>query len=485
MSESFGKLIKSTAVLSAANAVQAAAGFLLLPVYTRYLTPADYGLAELLTTSVMLSTLLVGQGMPSAVLRRYNFVHQDDAGAQRISGSTALAYMLACGFLFCCVLAACRAWLSEVIFDDGQYERLVLVGLTVTLLHGAAGVCESVLRAQFRAGALGAVRLVNFLARAGIVLYLLIPLGWGFESLIYGLAGAEVISTALALFLVRGHIVARFSGSELREMLRYGLPLVGSAASFFVLSLSDRYFLRFLAEPADIGLYSIADRLAGALNLLVFLPLLGMLPSAYFEIARREPEDAPSQFARFGTQFVAGGLLLVAGMVLLAELPVRVLFPENFHPATGAVGILAFAYFLFALSDLLKLGLNITGNTLLLPVRVLVAAVANLGLNWLLIPPFGFHGAAAATALSYGILCIAGWVLSHRYYPIPYETRRLAVISLAALVVLAGHLATADLEDLPRMGLRAGIFVAFGLFLLATRLLEPMVLLRVIRKDPA
>ena len=62
MANTFQKLSKSTAIFSGANAIQAVAAFALLPIYTRYLTPGDYGLAELLITSITLSTILTGQG---------------------------------------------------------------------------------------------------------------------------------------------------------------------------------------------------------------------------------------------------------------------------------------------------------------------------------------------------------------------------------------------------------------------------------------
>ena len=175
----------------------------MLPIYTRYLTPGDYGLAELLITSITLSTIVTGQGIPSAVGRRLNFVYRDDNDAQKTSVSTAIGYLSFCGIVFCAVVALFSTAVSSAVMDSPQYGDLVLVGLVVTLMRGAGSTCEITLRAHFRATSVAAVRLTSFLARAGLILYLLMVSNWGFESLVYGLAASEFVSVGLALFLVR------------------------------------------------------------------------------------------------------------------------------------------------------------------------------------------------------------------------------------------------------------------------------------------
>ena len=268
-------------------------------------------------------------------------------------------------------------------------------------------------------------------------------------------------------------------------MLAYGLPLLGSAGAFFILSLSNRYFLNYMTGPTEVGLYSIADRLANALNLLIFIPLLAFLPAAYFEIASRDSSSAPSQFARFATQFVAGGALLVSGMLLFADVVVSNLFTKAYHESAGAVGILAFGYLLFAASDMTKIGLNITGKTLWLPVPVACAALANIGLNLALIPTLGFLGAALATVMAYGVLWFIGLRLSQRQYPIPYEVRKITIVALGGIALIAGYVGTAELGDLPRFGVRLLMILAYAGFLLLTRTLEPAVLIRVVRSSRA
>ena len=391
--------------------------------------------------------------------------------------------MFFCGTVFCAVVALFSTAVSSAVMDSPQYGNLVLVGLVVTLMRGAGAVSEITLRAQFRATSIAAVRLTSFLTRAGLILYLLMVSDWGFESLVYGLAASEFVAVGLALFLVRGDLALRFSTKELRAMLAYGLPLLGSAGSFFILSLSNRYFLNYMTGPTEVGLFSIADRLANALNLLIFIPLLTFLPAAYFEIASRESNTAPGQFARFATQFVAGGALLVSGMLLFADVVIANLFTKAYHESASAVGILAFGYFLFAASDMTKIGLYITGKTLWLPVPVACAALANVGLNLALIPILGFVGAALATMASYGILWFIGLRISQRQYPIPYEVRKIVIVALGGILLLAGYAGTVELGDLPRVGARFAMIVAYAALLLLTRTLEPAVLIRVIRSS--
>lgn len=480
MSSPFRNLFKSAVVLSGVNVSLALGSIFLLPIYTRYLDPSEYGLAELLLVSTTVSGIFVRQGVPSGVMRHVLYVHDDDRAVQKLVVSTAGLYLLATSLLYVAVLAPFAAEISSALFSDAAYHQLVWGGLAIVTFTTVESIAGCVLQAHYRAWGQAGVGAAGFVARAALTLYLLIVLGWGFESLVWGHVIGRAAQATVGVVLARDHVVWGFSRSEMLAMLRYSLPLVLSSASYFAMSLSDRYFLRYYGTAADIGLYSMGDRFASVLTVVAFNPLLRMWGTTFFEVAREE--GAEPRFANFTTHFVAVGLVLVVATFFAAELPVQLLLDPSFHDCVRVVGVLGLGYFLLCLSDVLKIGLNITGRSKWLPVPIVCAALLNLGLNFALIPRFSYLGAAIATALAYAALALLSWAIARVAYPIPYEWGKLALAVLGALATGAGYWLTEGLDFELRMAARASLIVVYAGFLWAARVVDPLRLVAAVRR---
>ncbi len=465
------RLVSHTLVTSLGNVASGVLGFLLLPLYSRHLPPEAFGKVELLMASVTLVGTFFMLGLPSALARRFNYEHADDAQSRRLAASTATAGILGSTgavALLCTLLAEPIAGL---LLDDTSLGWLVVAGAGTLVASALVNVFTTVMRGLYRTVGLAWILLLGAGVQAAVTVYLILGADKTFEAPVLGAAASQVALAALLFRASRDQLPARFSRDEMRSMLAFGLPLVFAGLSFYVLSTADRYLIRYFMDEAAVGLYGMGVRVASILTVAVFTPFRMVWNVALYDLGRRP--DAQAVFARFTTQFTAGGILLVAGLAFFAELPLRHLLDERYWEAERLIGMLGASLLLFALSDVVKVGLLIREQTHLLPVRVIIAGACNLLLDIWLIPRMGIHGAALATVMSFAILNVVTVWMTRRTYPIPFERGRLLFLAAASAGLAAAYGLSLDFGDAARFGFRGAALVAFAVTSLATGAIEP------------
>jgi O-antigen/teichoic acid export membrane protein len=227
-----------------------------------------------------------------------------------------------------------------------------------------------------------------------------------------------------------------FDRPLLREMQRFGLPLVPAALALIAINFSDRFFLSHLADLAEVGRYELGARIASAMVLLITAFRTAWPAFAY---SIEDDREARRTYGFVLTYFVAAASWAALALGLLAPWLVRALAPAEsaFWPGARVVAPLAFGAALYAGYIVVAIGVGRARKTQLNWAVTGLAAALNVGLNLVLVPPYGMLGAAWATVAAYAVLfALMAW-RSQRIYPVPYQWRRVAT-ALAAAAALAG-----------------------------------------------
>jgi O-antigen/teichoic acid export membrane protein len=226
-------------------------------------------------------------------------------------------------------------------------------------------------------------------------------------------------------------------------MLAFGLPLVPATLASWALALVDRIILARLGSLAQVGEYAIANRLAGLLTIGMTAFLFALTP---FLFATYSEDPAQEKAARGRTLTYLTFVLALTGLVLtLFSREILTVIAPRFENAYKAVGPLMLGMLAYGLVALLSTGIALARSTGRGALLTVLAAGINIGLNFALIPPFGIVGAAVATAVGYGFLAIAYYLLSQHVYPTPYEPKKALLIVGAASVF--GALGAVPLES--------------------------------------
>lgn len=406
-------LLKHSAVYLVGRGLPGALGFLAIAVYTRMLSPGEYGVYALVVTAVALMNVTLFWWLRSAMLR---FLHAKDPAW--VTGTTLAIYL----FLATAVLVVTLV-LERLALLAAAVEPFVLAGAVLLLLQAFFELSLELARARLESVRYSALSVVRALV-ALLVGVALVVRGMGALGPILGqIAGmtAPLILGGAALW--RGARV-RFSPKLTREFLRYGAPLGMTFVMAYVVAFTDRFLIAAMRGSAPTGVYAAAYDLAfNGINLTSWIVGLAAVP-----LAIRTFEQAGADRAR--TQLIHNSRLLVAvvvpatlSLVMLQQDVVTVLLGERFrHGAPFILVASAVSAFMHSLRNQhFDLAYQIGQQTLPQFMIMGVAAAVNVLLNLALIPRYGLEGAATATVVAYALALLLSVVWGKRVWAIPFD----------------------------------------------------------------
>ena len=472
MSGYLRRLATTGAAYTAASIVSKVIAVALLPLYTRYLTPADYGAAEVMFAAIVSASIVVRFGLIEAVLR---FYYKDDEDPDRVVASTfaGLFWLATLGALVALPFATP---ISEALLppktpaEVGQLAELVRISIGGLWVLTMFEFMLTLFRLEERARAFFTTTILNVLVTIGLTVVLVVGAGEGARGLLLGSYASGAVFVLGLIVLQRRRLSLLFDRALLRRLLRFGLPTMPAEASLYLLNFVDRVIILRTVGAAEAGLYSLAVKFAQGVNVLVRGFQLAWPPLAY---SIRDDGEARRAYATVVTLFVAGCAFVVTGMWLFSRWIVRALAAPKFFDSYEAIGLISTAVTLYAVYMVLVVILGRTGRTEFNLPATLAALAANIALNLILVPPLGIVGAGLALVASYVVVLALMYGFTQRLFPVPYQWGRLArVVLTAAALVGAGELLMPTSGALGLLG-RIVLFAAYPLALFASGFFTP------------
>jgi O-antigen/teichoic acid export membrane protein len=466
------RLVSSLAAYQVADLVSKFIAVLLLPVYTRYINPAGYGVVELLGNGVILISILARFGMIEAFLRYY-FTDADQARRDALARG-AVIFLLIATTLVSAVLAGFAGPLSKVVLSDRD-TRTFLVAVLGLWAFTNLELAYALLRVDERLRAYATASLTNVLITVALSVLLVVVLGQGARGLLlanYATSTGVLIALwwTMRARLLPGRASRRAgptgAGAErLRVLLRFGLPTVPAEASVYALSIVDRYYIYHDRSPTLAGLYSIAVKLAGAVAFIVRAFQYAWPPLAY---SVQDDAEASRLYGLVTTYYLLISGWVVAALALMGRWVLRLLAAHSYAGANRALPWVALGW---ALYGLWVVFLVIAGRAKVTTRNfpaALAGLVANVVLLVVLVPSSGIAGAGVALCGAYVVMLGVMYLLTRRAFAVAFEWRR-----LAQMTIVLGGLTVAGELLLPTHGLvgflaRGVVVAAMPLALLAT-----------------
>jgi O-antigen/teichoic acid export membrane protein len=450
-----------------ANILQGIVGFATLMAFTRILTPSDYGAYVLALGVSSIAYTLVFTWMESAMARFYPAERNADPEAPLLYGTLYRLFgVVAVAFLIVLALVA-ALWPAQ-----GALKTAVIVGLAANAPRSLVKLVQEQRRSVGRVRAASGIDML--MSGGGFVLGLAFA-ALGLKSAA-PLAGTGVMALLVMPFFVRedwGRAWrGQFSAGAAKLYSLYGYPISLSLIMTIVLYTADRFMIAHFLSEADAGAYhagfSIASRVIdvmfvwfGAAGVPAMINALENGSSAGLEVEARR-------------QIELMALVLfpaVAGIIAVAAPLSSILIGEGLRGRALAITPLVTAGALLAgmNNGYFLLSFTLAKKTRLLVVAMLIPAMANIALNWVLIPRLGLVGAAASYLVSFVIGIAAAWGLGFKAQPMPVPALELGKIAGAAgLMALALSVipplgVALDLAVKPALGLLIYGALAYGL----------------------
>jgi O-antigen/teichoic acid export membrane protein len=462
------RLVRSLAAYQVADVVSKFMAVLLLPVYTRYIDPAGYGVVGLLGNGVILISIVVRFGMIEAFLR-YHFAGQTQAHRDALA-RRAIGFLLIATTIVSAILAALASPLSKLVLGhhDATTFLVAVLGLwAFTNLELAYGL----LRVEERLRAYATASLTNVAITIASSVVLVVGLRDGARGLLLGNYGTSTLVLLGLWWTMRGRLIRRRAVPErFSTLLRFGLPTVPAEVSVYALSIVDRYYIYHERNAGLAGLYTIAVSFAGAVAFIVRAFQYAWPPLAY---SVRDDAEASRLYGLVATYYALIAGWVVAGLALEGRWVLRLLTSHAFFDAYRALPWVSLGW---AMYGLWVVFLVIAGRakvtTRNFPAAI-VGLAANVVLLVLLVPPLGIAGAGVALCGAYAVMLVVMHLLTRHAFWVAFEWRR-----LAQLVAVMGAVSVAGDLLLPTHGAagflsRAAAFAAIPALLWATGFASP------------
>jgi len=454
------RLATTGAAYTAASILSKVVAVALLPLYTRYLSPGDYGAAEVLFAGVVALSIVIRFGLIEAVLRFY-YEEREDPDRVVAASFAAIFWAATAGAL---VLLPFAGPLSELLLDRPAVglTRIAIGGLWVLTLFE---FLLTLFRLEERARAYFVTTMANVVATIPLTVALVVVAEEGARGLLLGSYGAGAAFVLALIWVHRRRLSLRPERAVLRRMLRFGAPTMPAELSLYSLNFIDRIIIVRFAGLAEAGLYALAVKFSQVVNVLVRGFQLAWPPLAY---SIRDDDEARRVYAVTVTWFLAGCGFVVTGMWLLARWIVRALAAPDFFQSYEAIGLITTAVTLYALSQVLVVVLGRTGRTEFNIPATVAAVLVNVGLNLALVPSLGIVGAGLALVASYAVVVVTMYGFTQRLFPVPYEWGRLLrVVLVAGVLVGAGEALLPDEGGAGLLG-RAALWLLYAPVLAVT-----------------
>jgi len=450
-----------------ADVLALAISFLLLPIYTRVLSPREYGALGLLLVFEAVLKIISRWGLDAAFLRFY-YEHPEEE-RKALAGTIAGFFAIANGAL-AAILLVLAGPINRALFDSLEFiwpYRLLIINI---FLSTFLVLPFTMLRIQERARLFATI---NFSLSFGtILLRLLFVVALRFG--IFGILLADVIMTTILLLglyrTMSAMIASTFSTSHLRRLLGYGFPFVPNGVLTHVMGMGDRFILGLYMPLREVGVYLIAGSVAA---LIKYFPVAFDVAWTPFAFDSMQRKDAPVLFARLATYAFA---VLAASLVALSGLGpplMDLILPGEYREVGPLLPILALALAVQTVRSLPGTSLNVAKKTSVYPTVTAAGAVISLGAYFALIPRFGLYGAAFGSLISQVLTTALMVLLAQRAYRIPYEAGRLAKIVLVAAITYIAMMTIVSGSSWRTVVVRAALLMLFPAGLLLLRFLRP------------
>jgi len=427
------KLIKNTAVYTFAGMIPFIVSFLMLPIYTRFMSPDDYGVLGLLNSLSAFLLVFMGLQLANSLFRFY--FEYDLAGVKRYF-STVVYTSILTNVVFITLFHIFGKGILHLMFPEAEITYIPYILLImITAFFTSLSICASLLlKVQEKARAVLIAALVHVILGVGLNLFFVVHKGMGAVGVLTSSAINSLCHAAFLCWMVRSYFVAKFDFSMLKSAFSFSVPLIANALSGVLFIHTDKWVLGYSVPIAQIGLYNIAQRISAFMQVTVKSFKDSYTPS-FMSDSVKDKALAGEKYGRMITKWAVGISILALGLALFSEELIKLMTPPNYHAAYRFVPPLVAAYIFGGLYFFCSNIFLFEKKTAAIPLITFAAGAFNIGSNIILIPLFGALTAAYTTLVAYALTFVLALLFSRRHYRLDFDWMALAQIFGAALAV--------------------------------------------------
>lgn len=392
-----GSMVGDTKIYVFAEILRNSVSLIMLPIYTRFLTPADYGSVELLSMIVDFAMIIFGARATEAVFRFYCTSNSVKEKKDIIASSLFLSFFMGC--IGAALVIALSEPLAMVIFDDAAYqEYIILVALTMILMP-LIEIPFAYIRAMQNSRLFFSFSVVKLVIQVSLNIYFVVYREMHVEGVVYSTLFSFVIVGALLTSYTVFSVGLNVTKKACSQLFSFSLPMKLATAGAFFLTFGDRYILNIYTDLSQVGIYSLGYKFAFIFTMLSWDTFEKMWDAEKYAVNKKP--DAKIIYQKVFLYMNVVLFTIGLGISLFVKDLLRIMSAPEFWPAYEVVPIIIMAYIIQSWGRYCDLGIMLKKKTIQIAYAqwfaVFIVAVAYFAL----IPKFGIEGAAWATVIGF------------------------------------------------------------------------------------
>jgi len=426
-------LFKESILYATGNVLQKLGDFVFIPVFTYYLTVAEYGSLSLYLSVIPLLLLLFQQGTRTGFIRLY---YDYKADKRERLYTTVLLYNIIASIILIFIVCIFRATFVGLIATRLVFFPVGILILLIAFTNNLFHLNLAYFQVKHKAGFYVVYSTLCFFCRYGLIIILIVAGGMGLNGY---LAGYLIVNLVIVLLPNLIYLIKRkftFSTNYLLPLLTFSLPVVPHLISSWVYNLSSRVIVEKYVSTEDYGIFSLGANLAFAFCVLVSSFLLAWAPH-YLKTATESDNAEAILKKNIITVLKIFSLILMGFLLFSRELVIIAGRKQIYHSAYKIMPFILLGYFFLLLYGLLANSFYLKKKTFSLSLISVSTAIFSI-LNLVLFSKhYGIEGAAAAMAINYLVLFLWVAFFSNRIFPIPVSKTLISVAAINIAFVLS------------------------------------------------
>jgi O-antigen/teichoic acid export membrane protein len=469
----FKKLAGDTAIYGMSSIIGRFLNWWLMPLYVNLFAPEEYGIVTNLYAYVAFFMVFLTYGMETGFFR---FASKNNASEKVYS--TSLVALFISSLLFLVLIILFKNPLASLIKYPEHPEYILWFGF-ILAIDAFTAIPFARLRLNNRPVKFAVVRMINigFNIAFNLFFLLLCPklMENNPDSIVRFVFSSEIgvgyvfISNLLAsivtLLLLLPEIFKFsffFEKALIQKMLNYSYPILIVGMAGILIQQIDKILIPFLIPEDEfpmkqLGIYGAAVKVAVLMNMFIQAFRYAFEPF-FFSLA--ESKNDKNIYAEIMKYFVIFGLLIFLGMMLYIDV-IKLIIPLEYEEGFAIVPVIMLANLFFGIYFTLSLWYKLTDLTRYGAYISVFGAVITITLNFILIPQFGYKGSAAALLAAFFIMMVISYFLGQKYYPVPYNLKRIATYFGVAAIIYVFSLFSSTTTNLIKFPLHAAFLLVF------------------------
>lgn len=424
------KLASQTAIYGLSSVLGRLLNYLLVPLYTRYFLPAEYGVVTELYAYVAFLVVLLTYGMETAFFR---FSKKEESTKVY---STTLISLLISSVVFVGLIFLNSSAISQWLGYANHPEYIQFFALIIGM-DAVASISFAKLREQDKAMRFAFIRIVNIMVNIGLNLYFIVYQEYGIAYIFI----ANLVASAITLLMLFPQMISSswvFDKKLWKKMMIYALPLLIAGLAGMTNETIDRILLKHLLPNTDmaaseLGLYGAFYKLS--IIMILFIQTFRFAAEPFF-FAQEKEGNSRKIYADVMKYFTIIMAIIFLGVTIFYDV-LKGFLGSEYHDERGflVVSILLLANLFLGIYYNLSIWYKLTEKTKYGAYLSIFGAIITLSLNFTLIPVLGFVGCAWATLVCYFSMTVASYYLGKRHFSVPYQVKRIALYLFGMLCI--------------------------------------------------